>query len=78
MKAHPPIARACVLIAACGFLLIYGGCGYYHYAGPLAPASQQRADMQVNHEGLVIFERGDLLIQMRAVTDRELNQQFAS
>ncbi|MEE3041745.1 MAG: hypothetical protein VX948_12820 [Candidatus Latescibacterota bacterium] len=56
----------------------YGGCGYYHYAGPLAPASQQRADMQVNREGLVTFQRGDLLIQMRAITDRGLNQQFAS
>lgn len=78
MRFHPPIARACVLIAACGFLLICVGCGYYHYAGPLAPASQQRADMQVNDEAVVLFERGDLLIQMRAVTDRELNQQFAS
>ncbi len=78
MRFHPPIARACILISACGFLLSYGGCGYYHYAGPLAPASQQRADMQVNREGLVTFQRGDLLIQMRAITDRGLNQQFAS
>lgn len=78
MRTYPPIARACILISACGFLLSYGGCGYYHYAGPLAPASQQRADMQVNREGLVTFQRGDLLIQMRAITDRGLNQQFAS
>ena len=78
MRSHPPIAWACILISACGFLLSYGGCGYYYYAGPFAPASQQRADMKVNREGLVTFQRGDLLIQMRAITDRGLNQQFAS
>jgi len=58
--------------------LLAGGCGYYHYAGPLYPAGQQSARVSVAADNTVTFTQGQLRVELRPLTDAELNRQFAS
>lgn len=55
-----------------------GGCGYYHYAGPLRPAEEQPVRVSAADDHTVAFAQGQLLVELRPLTDAELNRQFAS
>lgn len=54
------------------------GCGYYHYAGPLRPAAEQPERVAVSEDGAIAFAQGPLRVELRPLTDAELNRQFAS
>jgi hypothetical protein len=56
-------------------LLLLCGCGRY-FPGPLRPAEQQGASMQVNDDGSITHTRGRLAVSLRAMTDDQLNRQF--
>jgi hypothetical protein len=53
------------------------GCGYHHYTGPLRPALEQPNRTRAEAGG-VIFAQGHLRVEVRALTDTELNRQFQS
>lgn len=54
------------------------GCGYKYYAGDLGPVTeQQQSGTRIEDDGSVIFTKDRLEIAIRAVTDAELNRQFA-
>jgi len=53
------------------------GCGYYHYAGPLQPATRQPDRVTVIGDNAVSFTQGQLQVELRPLTDAELNRQFA-
>lgn len=63
---------------ACGpwilvVLLASSACGRY-FATPLKPSDQQRAQMTVNDDGSVTFDRDRLSITLRPMTDAELDR----
>ena len=59
-------------------LVIFAGCGYYHYATPLRPAESQQGAMSVADDGSITFTQDRLEVRLRPMTDEELNRQFAS
>lgn len=65
-----------------GLVLLWGftapGCGYYHYAGPLQPAPEQPDHIAVADDNSVHFTQGRLLVELRPLTDAELNRQFST
>ncbi|MEW6755435.1 MAG: hypothetical protein AB1505_31315 [Candidatus Latescibacterota bacterium] len=62
---------------ALALAVLLTGCGRY-FAGPLRPAEQQAASMRVNDDGSVVYTQGRLEITLAAMTDEQLNRQFAS
>ena len=54
------------------------GCGYYHYAGPLKPAMGQPDRVDLIGDSTVSFTQGELQVELRALTDAELNRQFSA
>jgi predicted small lipoprotein YifL len=54
-----------------------GGCGRY-FAGPLRPAAQQAADVEINDDGSLTFALNRLEISLQPMSDAQLNRQFAS
>ena len=71
---HP--ARIMGLVCLWGFTSL--GCGYYHYAGPLQPAIQQPDRIVIQGDNTVSFNQGQLQVELRPLTDAELNRQFAT
>lgn len=61
-----------------GLLLLTGACGYQYYAGPILPAAEPGAAMQVSDDHTVTYTRGRLEVRLRPVSDEELNRQFGS
>ena len=60
-----------------GIWLALGGCGRYFPQG-LEPASQQAAGMTVNDDGSITYVLDRLAINLKPMTDAELNRQFPS
>ena len=60
-----------------GILLALGGCGRY-FPQDLRPVSQQAEGMVVNDDGSVTFNLDRLAINLKPMTDAELNRQFAA
>ncbi len=65
-----------LLICLWGFTSL--GCGYYHYAGPLQPAERQPENIVSTGDNTVSFHQGKLQVELRPLTDAELNRQFAA
>ena len=59
-----------------GFALALG-CGRY-FSGPLHPVEEQAADMRIDDDGSVTYLRERLEISLQAMTDEQLNRQFAA
>ena len=64
------------MVGLWGFTL--PGCGYYHYAGPLQPATGQLDRVAVVDDNTVTFTQGQMQVELRPLTDAELNRQFAA
>ena len=75
MTRFPFPARPLWLPAVLGMLCGASGCGYYHYAGPLQPSPEQPPGMAAGDEG-VVFAQGEFRVEVRALTDADLNRQF--
>ena len=60
------------------FLALFSvqGCGYHHYAGPLVPGQQVSESMSVSDDGTVTFVQDRLEVNLKPMTDEELNRQF--
>ena len=69
------LRRQLWLPAVLGVLCGASGCGYYHYAGPLQPSPEQPTGMAAD-EGGVVFAQGEFRVEVRALTDADLNRQF--
>ena len=69
------LARPLRIPAVLGMLCGASGCGYYHYAGPLQPSLEQLPGMAAGEEG-VVFAQGEFRVEVRALTDADLNRQF--
>ncbi len=67
-----------ICVSGCLTFWLLTGCGYYHYAGPLEPGSEQASSMTIADDGSVTYVQGRLEVRLRPVTDDELNRQFAS
>jgi len=63
------------LVCLWGFTAL--GCGYYHYAGPLVPATRQPDSVAITGDNTVSFHQWQLQVELRPLTDAELNRQFA-
>ncbi len=66
-------AAGLALLALCA-----SSCGYRHWAGPLRPVEPQAAGLAVADDGSITFTRHRLDVVLRALTDEELNRQFAT
>ena len=75
MTRSPRLRRQFWLPAVLGVLCGASGCGYYHYAGPLQPSLEQPPGMAAD-EGGVVFAQGEFRVEVRALTDADLNRQF--
>ena len=60
-----------------GILLVIGGCGRY-FPQDLQPVAQQVEGMAVNDDGSVTFNLDRLAINLKPMTDAELNRQFSA
>ena len=78
MKRLKWVRRVWVILLFPAFLFGSGGCGYYHYSGSLQPMPEQSVSMQTDRAGVITHRENDLLIQLRAVSADELNQQFVT
>ena len=58
-----------------GILLVVGGCGRY-FPQNLQPVAQQAEGMAVNDDGSVTYTLDRLAINLKPMTDAELNRQF--
>ena len=70
--------RSTWLLSATALHLCAAGCGYYHCAGPLRPAVVQPERVSSAGDGMVAFVQGSLRVEMRPLTDAELNRQFSA
>ena len=70
--------RIPLLLSAICMAFTAAGCGYYHYAGPLQPAAGQPDRVKVAEDKTIVFIQGELQVELRPLTDAELNRQFAS
>ena len=75
MTRSPRLRRQLWLPAVLGVLCGASGCGYYHYAGPLQPSLEQPPGMAAD-EGGVVFAQGEFRVEVRPLTDADLNRQF--
>ncbi len=57
-------------------LFFVQSCGYHHYAGPLVPGQQGSESMSVSDDGTVTFVQDRLEVNLKPMTDEELNRQF--
>lgn len=69
------LRRSLWLPAVLGILCGASGCGYYHYAGPLQPSHEQPPGMAADERG-VVFAQEEFRVEVRALTDADLNRQF--
>ncbi len=69
-----------VLRSVSGFLglsLLTWACAYRYQAGPLTPATEQRAGMLVADDGTVTYVYERFEVSLRPMADEELNREFA-
>ena len=67
-----------VRVVTAGQVLGLVGCGYHHYASPLRPLAEQVPGTVVAEDGGVVYEIEGLTVQVRALTDEDLNGLFLS
>lgn len=75
MTRSPRLRRPLWLPVFLGVMSGASGCGYYHYAGPLQPSLEQPPGMAAD-EGGVVFAQGEFRVEVRPLTDADLNRQF--
>ena len=65
-----------LLLSSLGGLSALSGCGYNYYTGPLRPDDQQAKSMTVADDGTVTFVQDRFEVNLKPMTDEELNRQF--
>jgi len=71
------VRRGTLALLAAG-LLSAGACAYHHYASPLVPAPLDIPGAVLAEDGAVEYSQPGLLLRLRALSDQQLNRQFAT
>jgi hypothetical protein len=74
LMSRSSLILRCFFVTAFTFLM--QGCGYHHYTGPLRPGQQETNSMSVSDDGTVTFAQDRFEVNLKPMTDEELNRQF--